>query len=157
MDRARLLSVVPTGRTRCNGHKLWNTVSSIWKWASNSFPWGWQSTGAGCPERLWNSFYGDIQNLPGHFTMQLTVREPALAEGLELVIWEVTSNPYDSAILCKITLHQFISEIIYSGLSLCLQLCFSSFLFPNDKCSVWKTSVICKTFKMVTYQLIRRW
>ena len=31
-----------------------NTGSSIWIWGRTSLLWGWQSTGTGCPERLWS-------------------------------------------------------------------------------------------------------
>lgn len=32
----------------------WNPWTSIWIWGKASLLWGWQSTGIGCPKRLWN-------------------------------------------------------------------------------------------------------
>ena len=32
----------------------WSTESSVWTWGRISFRWGWQSTGTGCPGRLWS-------------------------------------------------------------------------------------------------------
>ena len=36
------------------GAKNWNMGSSIWTWGRTSSLWGWQSTGTGCPEKLWS-------------------------------------------------------------------------------------------------------
>ena len=32
----------------------WGTGSSVWTWGRTSSLWGWQSTGTGCPGRLWS-------------------------------------------------------------------------------------------------------
>ena len=32
----------------------WSTGSSIWTWGRTSSLWGWESTGTGCPGRLWS-------------------------------------------------------------------------------------------------------
>jgi len=32
----------------------WGTGSSVWTWGRTSSHWGWQSTGTGCPGRLWS-------------------------------------------------------------------------------------------------------
>ena len=31
----------------------WGTGSSVWTWGGTSSLWGWQSTGTGCPGKLW--------------------------------------------------------------------------------------------------------
>ena len=32
----------------------WSIGSSIWTWGRTSSPWGWRSTGTGCPGRWWS-------------------------------------------------------------------------------------------------------
>ena len=75
-DGARLYPVMPSDRTRDNGHKL----------EHRRFPlnitfllWGWQSAGRCCPERLY-SFHGDIQKLSRRSRGQPALGDPVWAE-----------------------------------------------------------------------------
>ena len=42
--------------TRCQGATgtNWSRGSSSWAWGRTSSLWGWQTTGTGCPGRLWS-------------------------------------------------------------------------------------------------------
>jgi len=51
-DGATLFPVVPSNRTRGNGHKLKHKKFPL-NMRKNFSPWGWRSTGTGCPGRLW--------------------------------------------------------------------------------------------------------
>ena len=52
-DRARLFSVVPSGRTESDGHKMKHGRVPL-NIRKHFFHWGWRSIGTGCPETLWS-------------------------------------------------------------------------------------------------------
>lgn len=62
-DRARLFSVVPSARTRGSGHKLEDRRVPL-NISNPSVLCGWQSTGAGCPEKSWSLLLEDLQKPP---------------------------------------------------------------------------------------------
>jgi len=77
----------------------WNTGISIWTWERIFSLWGWQSTGTGCPMRLWSLLWRcskPARKLP----CASSCREPALAGAWGGWSPEVPSRPQHSVILC---------------------------------------------------------
>jgi len=81
-DGARLFSVVPSNRTRGDGHKLKHRKFQL-KMRKNFFPLRvtepWNRAQEGCGV----SFSGDIQDLPGQGPLQPAVGDSASAGGLD--------------------------------------------------------------------------
>lgn len=75
-DRARLFPLVPSGRTRDNGHKLTHRRFCLNIINITSLLCVQLSTYTGCPERWWVSMLEDIQEPSGHGSVQ------AAADGL---------------------------------------------------------------------------
>ena len=79
----------------------WNTGSSIQTWGRTSLLWGWQSTGTGCPERLWSLLLWRYSRPTWTPTCATCCSKPALAGGWTWWSPEVPSNPCNSVILWK--------------------------------------------------------
>ena len=76
----------------------WNTGSTILAWGGTSLLWGWQSTGAGCPQSLWSPLWRYSRPI---WTPICTTycREPALAGSLDSII---SRGPFQSLWFCEI-------------------------------------------------------
>ena len=62
----------------------WSTGSSIWTWGRTSSLWGWQSTGTGCPERLWSLLLWRYSKLAWTRSCSACCRWPFFGRGVGL-------------------------------------------------------------------------
>ena len=95
MNENRLLLVVHSDRTRSYGLNL-NTGNSIQRCRRTSSRKGWQSTGTGCPERLWSLLLRRYLWPIWTPTCVTYCREPALARSWTQWFLGVPSNSCDS-------------------------------------------------------------
>jgi len=75
-ERARLFPVVPSDRTRGNGHKLKNMKFHL-NTVKDFLLLGWSNTGTGCQRSCGYSTLGDNQNPSGHGPGQPALADPA--------------------------------------------------------------------------------
>lgn len=74
-------------------------------WGRSSSYGGWQSTGTGCPRRLWSlhlwrEAFGDIASPSERVPLSLALGDSVSAGGWTVLPPQVPANPYNSVILC---------------------------------------------------------